>query len=223
MADLKISQLPEVIVPDISDILPIVDAGLTKRVSINNLSNNLPITTFVRGASSGWGSGAPGASVAVAQYSFEPPYTGITDNLVNNTDNFPRWNTQIINTRPDTFEFFGSGTTGARVFIKEAGYYLIVSQIHYFDLWNNNRFSVNLFRAAGVSPAPMVRVFNLANRTFPSTTPNPPGQTVDSSSLFVATIPGYYTVGVFPTLNSPFPASTDTGASRMTFIKVLPL
>jgi len=222
MADLKISQLPSVATLDPTDVFPVVDAGLTKQVSVTNLNNSLPITTFVQLASSGWGAGAPGASIVAAQYSFEPPYVGVTDNLVNNTDNFIRWNTEQFNTRLATFEFFGSGTTGSRVFIKETGYYLITSQICYFDLYNNMRFTVKLFRAPGVAPSPPVFVQNLASRWFVGTL-LPPGITVDSATVIRVTTPGYYTIVLFPTANSPFPSVVDTGASRFTFVKILPL
>lgn len=222
MADLKISQLPSVAILDSTDVLPVVDAGLTKQVSVANLNNSLPITTFVQNASSGWGAGAPGASVVAAQYVFEPPYVGTTDNLVNNTDNFVRWNSEAFNTSSSTFEFFGSGTTGARVFVKQTGYYLVISQINYFDLYNGMRLTVKLFRAAGVSPASMLIVNQLGTQVYPSAV-LPSGQTLDSSTLIRVTSPGYYTVGLFPTANSPFPSSTDSGASKFTLIKILPL
>jgi len=222
MADLKISQLPSVTTLDPTDVLPVVDGGLTKQVSVTNLSNSLPITTFVQNASSGWGAGAPGASIVAAQYIFEPPYVGITDNLVNNTDNFLRWNSQAFNTSNSTFEFFGSGTTGARVHIKQTGYYIVISQINYFDLYNGMRLTAKLFRAEGVSPAPMTIVNQLGTQIYPSAV-LPPGQTLDCSTLIRVASPGYYTVGLHPTANSPFPSSSDNGASKFTLIKILPL
>jgi len=57
MADLKITQLPSVTTLDPADVFPVVDAGLTKQVSVVNLNNSLPITTFVRSTSSLWGGG----------------------------------------------------------------------------------------------------------------------------------------------------------------------
>jgi hypothetical protein len=54
MADLKISQLPEVVSPITGDILPIVNSSETKKVTIANLNNSLPIDTFTRSASANW-------------------------------------------------------------------------------------------------------------------------------------------------------------------------
>lgn len=216
MADLKISQLPSVTVLDNADVFPVVDAGLTKQVSVTNLSNSLPITTFVRGASAGWGGG-----LLAAQYSFTGPYVPGpgNDNLTNNTDNFPRWNTQVFNTSPATFELFNAGTITARVFIKAAGYYMIVSQPQYFDLYNNMQMTVKLFTSATVSGS-MSYVARLAARWYVGAA-NPPGQTIDSTSVFLVSTPGYYTVALDPTLNTPYPSEQGGLQSRFTLIKLI--
>ena len=216
MADLKISQLPSVTLLDTSDVLPVVDAGLTKQVTVQNLSRSLPLHTFVQGASSLWGSG-----IVAAQYAFIGPYVpGPTnDNLVNNTDNFPRWNSEVYNTDPGTFEFFGSGTTLSRVYIKSAGYYEIVSQPHYFDLYNNMRMTVKLFSSSSVGGG-MAYVTQLANRWFVGVS-NPPAQTLDSTTVFYVASPTYYTVALFPTLNNPYPAESNSTPSRFTLKKLI--
>lgn len=54
MADLKISQLPEVTAPIQGDVLPIVNSSATKKVTLSNLSNSLPIHTFLQSASGFW-------------------------------------------------------------------------------------------------------------------------------------------------------------------------
>jgi len=217
MADLKISQLPAAGTNIFtSDVLPVVNGGVTKQISVQNLSTSLPITTFVQGASAGWGGG-----LLAAQYSFTGPYIpGIgQDNLTNNTDNVPRWNTQVFNTSPATFELFNAGTTNARVHIKAAGYYMIISQPQYFDLYNNMQMTVKLFTSA-TSSGSMSYVTRLATRWYVGTA-NPPGQTIDSTSIFLATAPGYYTVALEPTLNSPYPSEQGGLQSRFTLIKLI--
>lgn len=214
MADLKISQLPEATSLTTSDILPAVNGGLTKRVSVANLNNSLPLTTFVQGASGLWGSG-----IITSQYAFAGPYTPGTDNLTNNSDNFPRWNTEVYNTDPGTFEFFGTGTTLSRVYIKSAGYYEIIASPHYYDLYNNMRLTVKLFSSASVGGG-MSYVTQLANRWFVGAVV-PPGQTVDSATVFYVTSPTYYTVALFPTANSPYPAAENSTPSRFTLKKII--
>lgn len=222
MADLKISQLPSVTVLDPTDVLPIVDAGLTKQVTVGNLSNNLPITTFVRSASALWGTGGGAGVLATAQYAFNAPYTPGpgNDNLTNNADNFPRWNTENYNTSPSTFELINSNTTTARVFIKAAGYYFISANIQYFDLYNNMQFTVNLFNSASPTGA-MAFVTRLSSRWYVGTVV-PPSQTQDSSTIFYAASPGYYTVSLFPTANSPYPSGSGTTPPRFTLLRILP-
>jgi hypothetical protein len=50
MADLRISQLPELITPATSDVIPIVNSGSTKKVTLQNL----PVSTFVSSNSATW-------------------------------------------------------------------------------------------------------------------------------------------------------------------------
>jgi hypothetical protein len=216
MADLKISQLPEATSLLVGDIFPIVNDSLTKKVSVANLSNSLPITTFVRGASAGWGGG-----LIAAQYAFSGPYIPgvLNDNLTNNTDNFPRWNTQVFNTDSNTFELVNSNTTLSRVFIKAPGYYQIISQPHYFDLYGNMQITVKLFNSV-TSSGGMAYVLRLASRWFVGTL-IPPSQTIDSSAVFFVPVPGYYTVSLNPSLNTPYPSSDGALPSRFTLIKLL--
>jgi hypothetical protein len=54
MADSTISQLNEVTSPLTTDILPIVNSGETKKITLSNINNNLPITSFVQSNSSSW-------------------------------------------------------------------------------------------------------------------------------------------------------------------------
>jgi hypothetical protein len=215
MADLKISQLPSVTTLDPADVFPVVDAGLTKQVSVVNLNNSLPITTFVQSASSLWGGG-----LVAAQYAFAGPYIPGpgNDNLTNNADNFPRWNTQVFNTDPTNFELVNSNTTLSRVHIKTSGYYLIISQPQYFDLYNNMQMTVKLFSSAS-STGGMSYVARLASQWYVGAN-IPPGQTIDSTTLFFVSSPAFYTVSLNPTLNSPYPSDSGSSPSRFTLIKI---
>jgi hypothetical protein len=218
MADLKISQLPSVTTLDTADVFPVVDAGLTKQVSVQNLNNSLPITTFVQGASALWGGG-----LFAAQFLFAGPYTPGTgagqDNLINNSDNFPRWNTTAFNTSLANFELINSNTTLSRVHIKTSGYYYIAASPHYFDLYNNMRLTVKLFTSSTPTGG-MSYVTQLASRWHVGTA-LPPGQTVDGSTVFLVPTPGYYTVALFPTANSPYPSESGSAPSRFTLIKLI--
>lgn len=222
MADLKISQLPETTSLIASDIVPVVNGGLTKRISFQNLNNTLPITTFVQNASSFWGAGGSGGGLATAQYAFTGPYIGGAgnDNLTNNTDNYPRWNTEVYNTSTSTFELLNPGTIQSRVFIKAPGYYQISANVKYFDLYNNMTFHVSLFNSATPTGA-MAFVTRLSSRWYVGAT-LPGSQTQDSTTIFFVAAPGYYTVSVFPTANSPFPADNGSTPSRFTLLRLLP-
>lgn len=91
MPDSKISNLPSVVTPSTSDVLPIVNGGATKKVTIQNLSDNLPLAnvsnstyTTVRTNSSSWGI----SPYIVLRINGQ---TGLT-NTNNATDIFVPWN-----------------------------------------------------------------------------------------------------------------------------------
>lgn len=215
MADLKISQLTEVTSPVGADILPIVNAGETKKVSITNLNNSLPLTTFVRGASGSWG-GAP----AYIQVSHEPPYTGPTDNLPNGTDTYLAWDASTTNDS-NTFELVNSGLPDARVLIKSTGVYEFTIQAIYFDLWNDNVFTGSLDFSTASTGSSWTRIRPLFRHIFAGDTSSPPAQIVQGTGQVVITVPNrYYSVALNPSINTPFPGTNGGLATNFLIKKI---
>ena len=81
------------------------------------------------------------------------------------------------------------------------------------------QMTVKLFSSTSVSGT-MTYVTRLASRWYVGAA-NPPGQTIDSTSVFFAATPGYYTVALEPTLNSPYPSEQGNLQSRFTLIKLI--
>ena len=215
MADLKISQLTEVATPITSDILPIVNSSETKKVTLTNLSNVLPITTFVRSASGNWG-GSP----AYIQVSHQPPYAGPADNLPNATDTYLAWDASTTNDS-STFELVNSGTSNARVQIKTTGIYEFIVQAVYFDLWNDNRFSAHLDFNTASTGGGWTRVVSLFQHVFAGDTASPPGQIVHGQAqINVSVANRYYSVAFNPSINTPFPTILNNVATNLLIRKI---
>lgn len=207
MADLRISQLTEVTAPIVTDTLPVVNGGETKRVTINSLSNALPLTTFVQANSSNWGGVLELAEITYAgPYAGGPLYGG--DNLINNTDNYLPWDTTVRNTNTNIFELVNPNSANARIAIKQTGTYEITTRVSYFDCYSNT-VSVYLDSNTAITGGSWTRLRALNRNWFPAFGVGSPPATMFNSSTVVriASVPLYISVAVNPTANTPFPDS----------------
>lgn len=207
MADLKISQLTQATTLQTTDVMPVVNTGITRNATINTINNTLPITTFVRSNSANWASN----TLSFAQFAYTSPFVGGPlyggDNLINNTDNYLPWRTQILNTNASVYELVNPNSSNARIAIKQTGYYNVVTNIGYFDCYNNTMsifLDLNLFSAGGT----WARLATLNRTWFPTVTPNPDAVLfVGNTIIQVPTAPRFISVAVRPTANTPFPSS----------------
>jgi len=153
--------------------------------------------------------------VAVASYSWTTNY----GNLVNGSENYPRWDTEVFNSSPNIFELVnstGAGNTGARIYFKEAGYYEITSQVHLFDAFNNMDLTINVNTASGPSTA-MTPITLLNDEKFAELTND---RLMNGTICTYITTPTYFTISINPSANSPYPSDANSTPTRI-FVKKL--
>ncbi len=124
MADKKISELSELIQPVNNAVLPIVNQGVTRKVTYANLVNNLPIATFVQANSASWGGTLAGAAFAI------DGNVGLF-NTLNNTEYIVPWNT--FSYQSDSAIIEADNVTN-NIIIKQTGTYLINARYSSYDL-----------------------------------------------------------------------------------------
>jgi len=161
--------------------------------------------------SSSFAATASSYAIPLAGYSWGSGYF----NLTNGADNIIRFNTQSFNTHTDIFELSGSGTANARVYLKQAGYYEFISQVHLFDMFNNVDVAVKLLSGSATGTMGLVSLFN--NDKFAELTAD---RTINGTIIVNVTTPGYYAVAINPSTNSPFPSNDFNTPTRL-FIKKL--
>ncbi len=144
-------------------------------------------------------------------------------NLTNSSDNYMPFNTTIFNNNTDIFELVNSGSvsgtlgdTGARIYIKQPGIYQISCQVHLFDLFNNVDILVKL-SSASTSAGTMNAVTLLHDYKSVELSAD---QLMNGTILFDVTTPGYYTICVNPSANSPFPSATNSTPTRIFLQKI---
>ncbi len=140
-------------------------------------------------------------------------------NLTNGVVNYPRWDTTNFNTNTNIFELISGSAAGSasRVWIKESGVYQLTSQVHMFDFFGNQDFTVSFQSASSANGA--MGLVTLLNdyRTAETST----DQILNGTIFFqVPTAPIYITIGMNPSANTPFPSSTDSTPTRI-FVKKL--
>lgn len=217
MADFKISQLTEATTLATSDVLPVVNASQTRRATVSTINNALPLNTFVAANSGNWG-----GILSYAQFNYAGPYTGgalyTGDNLINNTDNYIPWNATAANTDTNTFELVNPDSANARIWVKQGGYYEVISRVIYFDCYNMN-MSVYLDINSSSTGGTWSRLATLNRTWFPTVTPNPAAVLFPGS--VITAIPAgnrYISIAVRPTANTPFPDEIS-GSSTALFIR----
>jgi len=221
MADLKISQLPETTNPIGTDILPIVNSNATRKVTINNINNALPLTTFVRQASGSW---ATTSGITMAKVAYQSGFF----NHTNNVDTFIRWTGVETNTGGGgAFNLVNSGTADARVQVVTPGLYMFTCDAAFFDLYGNTTFTVKLYQATGPTTS-MSYIDTFSRRWYVGTT-IPLAQIQTGAVVREITVANqYFTAAVLPTPGTgfvgnslgPFPAVTDSRPTTFTIVKL---
>ena len=134
-------------------------------------------------------------------------------NLTNGADNILPWDTEAFNTNSNIFELSGSGTTNARIHIKESGYYEIIGQIHFYDLFGNVDVTVKIMSGSATGPMGLVTLLN--DSRFSELTAD---QLINGTTIINVSTPQYYSIAVNPSANTPFPSATDNTPPKI-FIK----
>jgi hypothetical protein len=150
-------------------------------------------------------------AMPVSAFTFTSGY----GNLTNNVDNTMKYDTQVINNRPDIFELSGSGTTDARIFVKQPGIYEFISQINMFDAFNNVDFVVKLNSGSAFGAMGLVSLFN--DEKYAESTS---ARTLNGTIIVDVPTSQYYSVALNPSANSPFPSNNFNTPTRL-FIKKL--
>jgi hypothetical protein len=209
MANVKISQLPNYTGNTQNAWLVINDSGETTSYKVKK-------EYFFAAAGFSWVNPGTGGNY---------PTSDQYGNLVNNSDNYMPFNTTIFNNNTDVFELVNSGSvsgtlgdTGARIFIKQPGIYEFTGQGHFFDIFGNIDFLIEIASASTQNGA-MTQVTLLHDyKSNESTT----DQMMSGTVMLNIPSAGYYTM--FCSIvqstpgNLPFPSATDNTPTRL-FIK----
>ena len=129
MADSKISNLPNLVTPLGADVLPIVNSGVAKKVSVQNLGNTI----------------SPAAAFFATQGG------AVITQDIDTTLNF---DSIYYNTDTNVFELVNPGTSTARVQIKTSGVYSFTAHVHSFDIHSNRDTFIKIL-SAGTSGGAM--------------------------------------------------------------------
>lgn len=199
MADLRISQLPEVTSLEVADILPVVSLNQTKRITLQTLNNNLPLTTFVRSNSALWIEPA----LSIAQFSWQNNFV----NLTNSSDNFVRWDSTELNTDVANFQLFNAGTSAARILVKKEGFYELSFSAVCFDLWGDVSLTARLQTTSLSAGGSYTAGKAFFGKVFGSPTSSPPAQIVSGQLVSSLSANNYITVSVNPSNRTPFPGT----------------
>lgn len=151
----------------------------------------------------------------VASYSWNTNYA----NLTNGAENYPRWDTEDFNSNSNIFELVnstGAGNTGARIYLKKSGYYELTSQVHIYDLYNNNTVSVS-YNTASTSSNAMSVVTWISDEKFAETTDD---RLINGTICVNISTPTYITISINPSANSPYPSNSNSTPTRI-FVKKL--
>ena len=194
MADILISNLPLFTGQTTGSYLVMNDSGETTTYKVTR-------ETFM--------------DTGVASYSWTKNYA----NLTNGAENYPRWDTEVFNSSPNIFELVNStvaGNTGARIYLKESGYYELTSQVHLYDAFGNVDVLVK-YNTATTSGGAMTPVTLLSDEKFVELTQD---RLINGTICFFISTPTYITISINPSANSPFPSLDNSTPTRI-FIKKL--
>ena len=194
MADILISNLPLFTGQTTGSYLVMNDSGETTTYKVTR-------ETFM--------------DTGVASYSWTINYA----NLTNGAENYPRWDTEVFNSSPNIFELVNSaaaGNTGARIFLKESGYYELISQVHLFDAFGNVDVTIK-YNTATTSGGTMTPGTLLSDEKYAELTQD---RLLNGTICFFISTPTYITLSINPSANSPFPSNANSTPTRI-FIKKL--
>jgi hypothetical protein len=220
MADSRISQLPELTSPLASDVFPIVNSNETKKITLQTINNNLPITSFVSSESGSWiggGTSTPDLSSNIFIATWSTSYR----NMQNNTLNLVNFNNIITNTDPDNY-ILETGNTlenndpdnsiNGKIQIKQPGNYLINLLYNSYDINAGAYYSFYIYtnlisKSSSSSHYSTIYETNLQG--------NGSGQRVmfESTGLIrINSTPTWVSIVFRPTSGNPYPADVSEGS-----------
>jgi len=195
MADILISNLPLFTGQTTGSYLVMNDSGETTTYKVTR-------ETFM--------------DTGVASYSWTINYA----NLTNGAENYPRWDTEVFNSSPNIFELVNStvaGNTGARIYLKESGYYELTSQVHLYDAFGNVDVTVK-YNTATTSGGAMTPGTLLSDEKYAELTQD---RLLNGTICFFISTPTYITLSINPSANSPFPSNANSTPTRIFIKKIL--
>lgn len=150
-------------------------------------------------------------------------FPGTYFNLLNNTENFIPWNSQLFNSDPSTLELINIGQTGSsngsncsRISIKQDGYYEIKLGLHLLDMRNNVSVLTELWTTN--SPSASMNFYKLlADQKFSESNDD---RLIYGSDIFYFTSGTYVAISVEPSGESPYPSDLGFTPSYLTITKI---
>lgn len=217
MTDQSISQLTELTTPLTTDVLPIVNSGETKKISLQTINNNLPITTFVASQSSSWVSGGGSTDVSGLSSSvFIVTWTSGYRNMTNNTLNLINFNNVVTNTGTDNYELeTGNGNVSidGKIQIKRPGNYLINLLYNTYDITTANYYSFYIY-TNGTSKSTAASHYSTIyeNNIAAGSTGGQRVMLPSTGVLRVNTAPLWVSLIFRPESGNPFPTDVNQGS-----------
>ena len=187
MADLRISQLPEITTATSSDIFPFTQFGITKKISFRNLNNALPLYTFVRTNSAGWVGGGGGAA---SEFQINGN-TGLF-NTINGVEYIVPWNFVGEQTNSSIIE---ANNTLNNMIIKETGLYVISCRYSSYDLNDQNvdylRIRLRGNQSTSITTTTGGSLIETLDEGFVNTNENGKASVKGSTILYINQVPYY--------------------------------
>ncbi len=212
MADLKISELPEALSLATNDVLPIVNGGTTKKVTVNSINNALPLTTYVQQASADWNPGSSGFA-AFWNANLRNMPTGVLS-LVN-------YNFISVNTDNTCYSLeTGTSNVGVdgKIRINKTGIYNVNVLYNSFNISDLPSYSLHLFYNYGDRTQPMQHYSTIMDGNNKAYGADQRVMLTGSGLIHVTQVPMWVGVifrptGTYGTGGGPFPSSTTAGGN----------
>jgi len=135
-------------------------------------------------------------------------------NLPNNALSRPRWDVYDDNTT--LFEVFDLGGFNPRLKVNQNGLYLFLSTVHLYDMYADMDLQVHLIGGSSNTASNAI-VTCLNDEKFAESQED---RTIQGQASVEAVSGQYYTIGIEPSANSPFPSSANNCPTSLTVIKV---
>lgn len=136
------------------------------------------------------------------------------------------WNNMPFNDMPfnssggysNAFNFENNGTSNASLRLDRGGVYVVITEAHFYDLYNNMDLRVGIFMSTTSATSGFSLLRAVSDYKTAETTAD---QIVTGVSMFnLQTVPCWLQMQVFPSSNSPYPSNTDNAPPAMNVIRI---